>query len=97
MTVIGKKSTVATTFLSLLLVVISPVTCQWQSTAELYKEDRDTGLRTYYSPEFYAEIRPLNPLDAASNSVYYREYYYDERYSTKDYYWKSYDQDRNIY
>ena len=70
------------------------VRCQWQATPEFYREDFDTGFRTYYSPEFYAEIQPASEDDA---SFYYREYYYDERYSTKDYYWKSFEMDRNIY
>lgn len=51
-------------------------------------------MRTYYSPEFYVEMIPRTRQDA---SFYYREYYYDERYGSKDYYWKSFDESRNVY
>ena len=56
-----------------LIFILSALWClslaKWQTTGELYYEDRETGLLKYYSPYFYAE------LDPASKN--YREYKYD--------------------
>ena len=54
----------------------------------MYKENHETGVRQYYSADFYTEYNP--------NSAYYVEYYYSDKYGI-DYYWQKFDKDRNIY
>ena len=64
------------------LFIISTVSAQWQAAEEFYYENRDTGLKVYYSPQFYAQMDP--------QTKNYKEYRYDTRYG-KDYYWENYD------
>ena len=64
------------------LIILSTVSAQWQSAEEFYYENRETGLKVYYSPQFYAQLDP--------KTKNYKEYRYDTRYG-KDYYWENYD------
>ena len=66
----------------LLLSGVQLGSAQWQAKQEFYVEHRESGVRTYYSPDLYVE------LDPASKN--YREYRYDLKYG-KDYYWQNYD------
>ena len=66
----------------LLLAGAELSSAQWQAKQEFYVEHRESGVRTYYSPELYVELDPT--------SKNYREYRYDLKYG-KDYYWQNYD------
>ena len=74
--------------LFLQLVQIGIVQSQWQAYQEVYYENPYTNVRQYYSPELTSEYNP--------SYNYYKEAYYQSSFGT-DVFWKSYDQNRNVF